>query len=811
MTASSPTEIRSRARSERPARRAAAAVAAVASALACASPPPAPARLLEPLSRAPAVAPTPADHLAARLAAAALVGRRDDAARLLDALERDAAAAREDARAAKRSKGEGRVIARSGERRALVALASDLAASTLPDERAYRDAARDLLSRGDLDEALRARLEQAVADDPVALARARLRDRYEALWADTFNAVSAPLGRSLLTGYATAPLELSMSAVHWVARWFERPPVGLFERQALRHWDDYLARHPDAAATPEARGWSAWADGVRADLRRMQRDHFAAAAELALEHAQPDLARAQIQRARAIAPGAIAPGADARGADAELDALDARAADAVARRTALRAASLEAPDALDPHSLGNDAALLRAVWVEPAPALGLRLRARLDAAAAARAATASELDAARFALATTQHEQGAESAAWAALDRIASGDPQATTVARHAAALVASPWQNPDRAFHAESARSVRRAVATEIFGRYASGPRYRALPAEVAYLIDAPVIAQTALSTPFRLLLSPLQGGPRPDWRRGAAIAAYRYLERFPDGEHVRERVEWLFEYEEDRENALGALRLADWIPDFDAERRAELAEEAAAQQLDRAVDARRRDTRAQLLRGVVREFPDSEAGKQAGLRARDEREKGTPQRIRMTRGFLAENPRIAGPLGLGIDPMLLDGSLHNGELHDEGVSFLGGRVVELALVAQSGEPKDEPERVRARVGAERLARTVALLEESALLGVELDADDAQTVDGSRDLYLERARLGLTDEVDARPTAESTYVYRGLRERYGLVRGRESILPFDLVLQGSLGELGLGAFPRWRPPEPTPDAFLYR
>jgi hypothetical protein len=49
------------------------------------------------------------------------------------------------------------------------------------------------------------------------------------------------------------------------------------------------------------------------------------------------------------------------------------------------------------------------------------------------------------------------------------------------------------------------------------------------------------------------------------------------------------------------------------------------------------------------------------------------------------------------------------------------------------------------------------------------------------------------------------------MRERYGLVRGRESVLPFDLVVQGSLQDLSLGAFPRWRPPKETPDAFLYR
>ena len=48
------------------------------------------------------------------------------------------------------------------------------------------------------------------------------------------------------------------------------------------------------------------------------------------------------------------------------------------------------------------------------------------------------------------------------------------------------------------------------------------------------------------------------------------------------------------------------------------------------------------------------------------------------------------------------------------------------------------------------------------------------------------------------------------MRERYGMVRRREPLLPFDLVLQGSLADLSLGAFPRMRGPEHPKDALLY-
>ena len=39
-----------------------------------------------------------------------------------------------------------------------------------------------------------------------------------------------------------------------------------------------------------------------------------------------------------------------------------------------------------------------------------------------------------------------------------------------------------------------------------------------------------------------------------------------------------------------------------------------------------------------------------------RSELEHGTTQQIRISRGFLLENPDVAGPEGLGLRPELLD-----------------------------------------------------------------------------------------------------------------------------------------------------------
>jgi len=108
-------------------------------------------------------------------------------------------------------------------------------------------------------------------------------------------------------------------------------------------------------------------------------------------------------------------------------------------------------------------------------------------------------------------------------------------------------------------------------------------------------------------------------------------------------------------------------------------------------------------------------------------------------------------------------------------------------------------------------LSQIAASLDEAVQRNSLIDVGARQAPDPSRDVYLERAGLGLTEEVDRRPTAESNFVYQSVRERYGLVRGRDSVLPFDLVVRGSLADFTLGAFPRWRPPLATPDAFLYR
>ena len=115
---------------------------------------------------------------------------------------------------------------------------------------------------------------------------------------------------------------------------------------------------------------------------------------------------------------------------------------------------------------------------------------------------------------------------------------------------------------------------------------------------------------------------------------------------------------------------------------------------------------------------------------------------------------------------------------------------------MAPGGDEDDPPEKLTTTIPEEHLARLVANLEEVSFHNSLTDKDDALEPDAERDLVFERARLGLSDQIDTRANAEADYAYRGMRERYGMVRSRDPILPFDIVVQGSLAELSLGAFP---------------
>lgn len=761
-------------RSDRAARRAIAAIAALALS-SCAGPGSLPAGdAIEPLRESRAIVPEEADLAARDLAAAALASDSrgiEGALARLERADRDA-------------------VAGEGMRTDLVPVAADLAAAATADPAAYLHNAETLLERDDLDPALRTRLEQTVADEPLRLAASRRRDARTNAIASVFNVIAEPLGRAALSGVAAAA-GLGKALLGLAVTKHLEDEISTAERQALVHEKRFLAASPEAAVAPDVAA-RVEADEVR--LAQTYRDRSMRTARRALDAGNARLALVAAERALRFVPE------DAEATEMRDDAARRLQAESADRRRSLDAS----------RDAGHD----------PAPTAAKPLAVALldphgDVAGEARRLLSADpdgplADEARFARAIALGESGRETEMWEELSDLSRGedDVHGPNMARHAGLLLTSPDTNPYGAFLAARSKETGSRLSWIFLGPLAQGARDRDLPRPVEWLIEVPSIVEIVTALPNRLVrypwLDPNTFGRQPQQHARA------YLARHPDGEYAPAVREFLIAKETDAGNPVAAYELAK-EGETDPEVIAELREGSARQVFDAAKKTRRRDLRIFMAQRVAQEFAETEAGREAGVFVRDEVGKATPQRIGITRNFLVENPAVAGPEGLGIQPILLDGSVHNGELHPDGVALVGGQLVELRFVAGGGSDSDPPAIVRRQISGERLARTVALLEEISIRNELLDPGNDQQPDARRDLFFEQARLGLAGSPDLRPSAESDYVFKGLRDKYGLVRGRESILPVELVLQGSLPSLGLGAFPRIRTAKPTPDAILYK
>ena len=715
--------------------------------------------------------PDDADHAARDLAVAALADSPAEArARLapLDQAERERSDAGEPP---------------SG----LAAYGQHLVDATQPDPIAYRRASAALLERDDVDPALRKQLQEEVDGDPLRLARIRIGESRMARLARDLNPFAEALGKSVLT-VALLPMRLAQAAIGVAVAEHMDDPISLQERQALSYWKEFVETQPQA---PESRALLARIESMQARWFATKRKRSVHAAEQALAAGEDEVALVLADRALRYAPE-----------DGKASALRAEAERRVEARRADLARSLapprEAPaDASDPRARPLAVALLDSSG-DPGAAAAPLLVGPPDAPLSSEA---------RFAQALAEGERGHESAMWDELGELGDADPATHPMARHARQLVTSPEENPYDAFETARRKGHEEQAGYVLFGSLAHGARDRELPRPVEWLLEAPSLVGTVSGMPARLIET-VAAPPA----KAPAVHAANYLARYPDGEHAVELREWLIDHEEAAGNHVHAYELAAATEGFDAERLADLERGAAEQALQVANKQKRRDLRLAMLAEIARRFPDTESAHRANQLVHEELENATAQRIRISRGFLIENPRIAGPAALGLRPELLDGNRSNGELHPDGVMLIGGRTLEFSLLAESGKVSDPPRLMRQTVSAERLARLVSLLEETAQHNALLDPLADVGPDPQRDLFFERARLGVSDVGgDDDPTAASSYAFVGVREKYGLVRSRESILPVDIVISGSLPDLGLGAFPRLRTPKETPDAMLYR
>lgn len=660
-----------------------------------------------------------------------------------------------------------------------VAYALDARHSLIEDPIARRRLTVWLLHRDDVPAALRSRLESQVEDDPLRLAHQRLADSRTRRYGRAFNRIVGAVGRSFSDTTMMAFRLVNAVLDVAVAEHME-DALPLEERQALALRKQYIELHP---GSPDALALLNDVEKAQRRWYRTQRDRTMQAGRSALEAGDPARAALLAERALRYQPE-----------DSQAMELLDRANEEVAEQHAALSYSLAAPPALPVGE--REGRLARAL-------LGAEPIAAASQSVFAGDPTDFD-DEASYGLAIAARTTGQEDLMWERLEEIS--DDTSDNMSRHARSLRASPEQNPLRMWRKARMRGITDRLKWLAFGPLHQGPRERYLPTPVEWLLEIPTLFPVITGFPNRLLRLPFIDSQR----RSPGVFARRYLERFPNGEHAAEIREWLQGYEESRGNYVGALEVAKVRPDEDEEDLAELSEKAAEQGLEFALSQPDLADRAALLRQVGIRFEGTEAGREAVYELRQTMMEASPQLIRISRGFLEENPEIAGPRALALRPELMDDDVRNGELHPEGIAFLGAGVLELSYLDEDANPRHDPVLRRQRISEERTARVVAVLEEASLHNARTDSDYPVEYDADRDLFFERARLGLTQPHPSR-AARSSYEFRGMRERYGLVRSRDPILPVDLVIQGSFDDMSLGAFPRIRMPKLTPDAFLYR
>jgi hypothetical protein len=729
---------------------------------ACTTSAPPSRNLVEPTPRLSAPLPDDAD-LAARDAARALWSN--------DPAEVARSAARLEAIEAARAK---KKLTPTG----LAAAAREAESALLPAGPARRAAQARVLERRDVPAELRSRIEQDIADDPLLLAAKRLREDRMERWGGAANEVAEGMGGSIVTPFFI-PIRLTQSLVRVALALHDEESLTARERQALKHWKDFVEEQPDA---PQAAELIEKIEAAQMRWVDMQVDRAVRQGEAAIAQDEPILAAFLAERALRY-----------RSEDAEAVELLQRATERGQAWTEKRARALRAADAVAPLT-PDEWALARALLM---PGSDLAVAAQPLLASA----NALSREAAELALALAARETARESEAWERVEALAKRD---SAMGRHAAAMLSDFDANPYRAFRLARREKTKESARHLLFGPLAFGARDHDLPRPLEWLAEVPTLTSVVLGLPSRLMAFPYGKGEK----RAAAALARRYLEHHPEGAHASELRTWLREYEDARGNALAAVQFAEGASDVSEQELAELRERAAEQLVAASEKERTRAGRGRLLLMAAERFPETEAARGARETVTKMIERSTPQRIQVSRQYLVENPELAGPRGFALAPGTLDDSYANGELHADGITLIGGRWIELAYVGAEGKD-GEAEIRRTELSSEHLARIVALLEESAIHRARVDRDATFDAHAKRETFFERARLGLAG--DPAQSGDGEYAFRGMREMYGIVRGRESILPVELVVQSGLEDFGFGAFPRIRMPRETADQILYR
>jgi tetratricopeptide (TPR) repeat protein len=639
------------------------------------------------------------------------------------------------------------------------------------------------LNEGDPDPELQRRLERELESEPLVIAERRLSEDRRRKYGSVANRLMKPVSQLALA--TLNPIETGSAAVASLLSVHGFPEATVQERQALHAYQQFLDQNPNS---PEAERVLEQVQHYQGEWRLQVHGEALDAAKRAFKMGRPDVALAHLDRADRLIAG-------------NPEAFDLR----LRSDAALGKRGREVRRALDAEALvgtplpqgGRDAYALLAAAVIASPMD--EVEERIDASSASAFAPALD-DEIAYVEAVARKESGDERGFFKSLGKLSKQDARKRVMVRHARSTFYDPAQNPYRALRSARRTDRRNRAMWIMLGSRANGPPKRGLPRPVEWVLGLPGMVVAFVTQPLRLIQYPTV---RPRFGGPVLHAGEAYVARFPHGAHAGEvhaelealyatRMQWSRALEHHRERS-----------DADTETVARYRDRIAERTLRAAASERHREVRISIYRSVMQEYADTPHAETARRELYALMTEYTPQNIRLSREFLEESPELWGPDALALSPELFDEEAGDGELADEGITLLGGTLIRIALV--------DMDSVVRKIPPDDFARFVALLEEAAYERLLLDDRESPVPDPQRDLFFERARLGLTDRPDMRPSAASDAVFLGTSEKYGMVRRRESPLPVELVLQGGLEDFSFAAFPRIKLPRGTADAYLYK
>ena len=591
-------------------------------------------------------------------------------------------------------------VAGGGDPSGLTHHVRELHHGNLTDRETYREAQQEALAKAPTDAAQRL-IRASLRRDELEQAEALVAEHRIGRWNALLNRLLASVDLITLASgsYVTAAVETAFTEVQRT----RAPRMPEAERKALAFYKRFVERFPNDPRSGEVAGK---VTALEADRKGIWIHRHVEKAGQALDEGRLEEAEFHAQLAAAVDP-------EAREVDERLREIDAaRTAREETRRRQLSVADADGLYEPGPQESKDVRALLYAL-------------AGGDAAGAAERARDMERRYAGEPLGTlakdvraaAQELSGRHGEAKRTLGEIArTGSTERQQ--KRARILLDSPEYNLLGVLDRTRARHRLEQVRFVLLGR---NFLEKNVLIGAAPLITHGVAGAATLGTANVLMVSSnllemLSGNPVSD--QTVMDAAARHVRFRSDSEETGDVYQVLGKAYEGKGHLHKALYYYRLSGKLSADEMRELEEKAGRTLLKAAEKSGSEAQQRTLYAALIQHYPETPAGRQAkGLLARLAAAEN--RGLRLSKQFLAENPQLHGPRGLGLKAVLFDGRSDNVELADKGLNVLGRDAVMLHY--------DTPWGVQTRtypVAERRIENLETLLREKHYELAALDAD---------------------------------------------------------------------------------------